>query len=70
MTLLGKARLWYETLNPDAIDWLALQKAILGDSTQNWAIPKNNNSTNGEAFILMKMQTILTHMSAGLVNVP
>ena len=26
----------------------------LGDSTQNWAIPQNNTSTNGVAFILMK----------------
>ena len=27
-TLLGKARLWYETLNPDVIDWPALQNAF------------------------------------------
>ena len=41
----------------------------LGNSMQNWAIPQNNTSTNGEAFNLLKMQTILTHMSPGLVNV-
>ena len=28
LTLLGEARLWYETLNPDAIDWPALQNAF------------------------------------------
>ena len=41
----------------------------LGDNAQNWEIPQNNTSSNGEAFILMKMQTILPHMSPGLVNV-
>ena len=67
LTLLGEARLWYATLNPDAIYWPALH---LGNSTQNWAIPQSNTSTNGEALILMKMWTILTHMSQGLINVP
>ena len=28
LTLLGEAKLWYETLNPDAIDWPALQNAF------------------------------------------
>ena len=28
LTLLGEVRLWYETLNPDAIDWLVLQNAL------------------------------------------
>ena len=28
LTLLGEARLWYETLNPDVIDWPALQNAF------------------------------------------
>ena len=28
LRLLGEARLWYETLNLDAIDWPALQNAF------------------------------------------
>ena len=28
LTLLGEARVWYEILNPDAIDWPALQNAF------------------------------------------
>ena len=28
LTSLGEARLWYETLNPDLIDWPALQNAF------------------------------------------
>ena len=28
LTLLGEARLWYETLNPIASDWPALQNAF------------------------------------------
>ena len=28
LTLLGEARLWYETLNPHTIDWPALQNAF------------------------------------------
>ena len=45
-----------------------LFKMPLGNSIQNWAIPQSNTSTNGEVFILMKMQTVLTHMSQGSVN--
>ena len=41
LTLLGEARLWYETLNPTANDWLALQNA-LGDDIQNWETPQSN----------------------------
>ena len=29
LTLLGEARLWYETLNPDAIDWPTLRNAFM-----------------------------------------
>ena len=28
LTLLGEARLWYETLNPDTIEWPALQNVF------------------------------------------
>ena len=41
----------------------------LGDNTQNWATPQISTSTNGEAFTLMRMWTILTLMLPELVNV-
>ena len=47
LTLLGEARLWYETLNQMLLTGQH-SRMYLGDSTQNWAIPQSNTSTNGE----------------------
>ena len=57
LTLLGKARLWYETLTPITNVGQPFNM-LLDDSIQNKAIPQNNTSISGEVFILVRIWTV------------
>ena len=56
LTLIGEARLWYESLRPIEMDWNALQDA-LGSNIQNLAVQGNSIFTCGDLFTMMKIQT-------------
>ena len=57
LTLTGEARLWYETLRPTEIDWMAL--GTLGNNTQNLVTQGNSISMYGDHSIMTKIQTLL-----------
>ena len=54
LTLVGEARLWYESLRLIKVDWVGLQN-ILGSNIQKQVIQGNNYFMHGDYFILMKM---------------
>ena len=55
LTLTGEARLWYATLNvpQQQLNWDGLRERFR-HNTPNLVIPKNNISTRGDLFNLMK----------------
>ena len=55
LTLMGEARLWYETIRQVQMDWPAMQEH-LGSNTQNLVTQENSISTFGDHFKLMKLQ--------------
>ena len=57
LTLIGEARLWYESLRPIEMDWNALQEC-LGSNIQNLAVQGNSISTCGDHFTMMRIQTL------------
>ena len=57
LTLMGEARLWYESLKPLDMDWKHCRHA-LGSNIQNLAVQENSISTCGHPFTMMKMKTL------------
>ena len=55
LTLLGEARLWYQSLEPINVDWQELQ-IYLGNNTPKQEIQENNYFTHGDPLILMRTQ--------------
>ena len=54
LTLLGEARLWYQSLEPlGDTTWPQLQNC-LGKGTQNWVTHMNNYFMHGDHSLLMK----------------
>ena len=60
LTLLGEARLWYETLGAHQLDWAGLQDSFQ-QQYSNLVTQENSISMLGDLFIMMKTQTSLTH---------
>ena len=52
LTLVGEARLWYESLRPVNIDWLSLQNQFRQQYSK-MVIQENNYFIHGDLFILM-----------------
>ena len=52
LTLLGEARLWYQSLEPINADWQELQNLF----RQQYSKIGNNYFTHGDLLILMRMQ--------------
>ena len=50
LTLLGEARLWYETLNLNNIAWLELQNAYQATVLKTGQYPKNSTSNQWRSF--------------------
>ena len=57
LTLVGEARLWYESLTPINIDWQALQNQCRQQYSKK-AIQENNYLKHGDHFMLMKNRNI------------
>ena len=59
LSLLGEARLWYETLNAQQqqLNWAGLQE-MFRQSTPNLATLESSISMRGDLFILMKQLTL------------
>ena len=55
LTLLGEARLWYESLEPINVDWQGLQN-FLGNNTLKLVTLENNYFMHGDLLILMGIQ--------------
>ena len=63
LTLLGKARLWFQSLEPsENTTWPQLQ-IYLGKGIQNWATHVNNYFMHGDHSILMKTLKLYILMS-------
>ena len=54
LTLVGEARLWYESLRPINVDWVGL-KNIIRQQYSKIGNTKHNYFMHGDHFILMKM---------------
>ena len=55
LTLLGEARLWYQSLEPINIDWQGLQ-IYLGNNTLKLVTLEDNYFMHGDLLILMRIQ--------------
>ena len=56
LTLLGEARLWFQSLEPlGNMTWQELQN-FLDRGIQNWVIHVNNYFMHGDHLVLMKTQ--------------
>ena len=69
LTLLGEARLWYETLKPIANDWPALQNAFRRQYSKLGNTPQHSVFISGEVSTLMKMQIVYIPILPRSVNV-
>ena len=55
LTVVGEARLWYESLRPINVDWQGLQNQFIQQYSKK-VIQENNYFMHGDHFTLMEIQ--------------